>query len=278
MNIVVDSGSTKSSWSFHTFPESMTIHESKGFNPVLHNTFHTDTIRLVKDIVKDDVIESIYYYGAGVSEITQKKVLSALSFLTYTHEICIESDILGAARAVCGNEKGIVGILGTGSNSCFYDGINYRIDIPSLGYILSDEGGGVHLGKELLKAYFYGQMPAFEKELFSQKYPLNKDELIKYLYELNAGSEFIAKFASFLGEVKTPWTQFIIEKVLNEFIDLRILVFPEWAFYPVHFIGSIAHVHKPLLENCLIQKGIKLGKIVQKPIELLTHYHINKIK
>lgn len=275
MKIVIDSGSTKSSWAFIQENATPEVIELSGFNPVRQSLFEKETSDSVSKRIKNVRIDQIFFYGAGVSSYNKNVVTKALSFIEGAGDIQIESDLTGAARALCGAQPGIVGILGTGSNACFYDGMYTRSDIPSLGYILSDEGGGVHLGKELLKAYFYHQMPEYEKEIFERHWAISRDELIKYLYELNAGSKFIAKFARFLGEVKSDWTNSIVAKVFDEFIRLRILVYPEKKDYKVHFTGTVAYMHKNILEACLEKYGLQAGLIIRRPIENLAEFHRN---
>jgi N-acetylglucosamine kinase-like BadF-type ATPase len=275
MNIVIDSGSTKSSWAFIQDNLPNEIIELPGFNPVRQSFFEKETSEKVLKKINGTSIKNIFFYGAGVSQYNKTTVTKALSFIEGVKNVFIESDMTGAARSLCGNKPGIIGILGTGSNACFYDGTNIRSDIPSLGYILSDEGGGVHLGKELLKAYFYHQMPEYEKSIFESHWAITRDELIKYLYELNAGSKFIAKFAQFLGEVKSDWTDSIVSKVFDEFIQLRILVYPEKSGHEIHFVGTVAYMHKDILEACLKNYGLQAGLILRRPIEHLAEFHRN---
>lgn len=276
MNIVIDSGSTKASWGFIRRNQKVTVLELSGFNPSWQTVFDLNTETKVIHELHGVSVENIYYYGAGVSLSNKEKVKKALSFIEGNPNIIVESDIMGAARALCSDKPGVIGILGTGSQTCFYNGLTVRVDIPSLGYILSDEGGGVHLGRELLKSYFYRQMPEQEKIIFDQKWTITREELIKYLYKLNAGSKFIAKFAEFLGEVNTDWTDKLISKVFDEFIQTRVLPYAESMDYAVHFVGSVALIHQKTLENCLSAHGLKIGKILQRPIESLIEFHKNQ--
>lgn len=273
MDIVIDSGSSKSSWAFIYSNEDVKILELSGYNPAIHASIDDNTLDTITHLTHNKIINNVYFYGAGVTEKTKSKVIEKLSFLTPLGKFEIESDMLCAARSVCGVDTGVVGILGTGSNACYYNGHEYYIAVPSLGYILSDEGGGVHLGKELLKAYFYGLMPEYETRIFSQNYPIEKNELIKYIYQMHAGSGFIAKFARFLGDVKTSWTEELISKVFDEFIDTRIMVYEDHLSKQIHFVGSIAFEHQSILKKCLEDKNLRMGKIVKRPIEGCIDYH-----
>jgi len=273
MDIVIDSGSTKGSWAFIYSDSKVKITEITGFNPAIHDSIDVSTIHSITSYTQNNEVENIFFYGAGVSDATKQKVLETFSFLNPKGKFEVESDMLCAARSVCGRDSGIVGILGTGSNACYYNGQDYFIAVPSLGYILSDEGGGVHLGKELLKAYFYGKMPEYESRLFRQNYPIEKNELIKFLYQMHAGSGFIAKFARFLGEVKTSWTEKLITTVFDEFIESRILVYKKHLSEPINFVGSIAFEHQSILKKCLEDKNLHIGKVVKRPIEGCVEYH-----
>ncbi len=278
MNIIIDSGSTKASWCIAHENQPLRMVDIAGFNPSIHDDMSQETKNEIINIIDGGIVQNIFFYGAGVTENSKQKVKDTFSFLNPVGKFEVESDMLCAARSVCGDESGVVGILGTGSNSCYFDGKTCHILVPSLGYILSDEGGGVHLGKELLKSYFYNKMPMEERNYFEENYSINKNELIKYLYEMHAGSGFIAKFARFLGDVKTDWTNSLIERVFNEYIETRILVYKEHLSKPIHFIGSIASEHQIILQKCLESKGLNMGRIEKRPILRCAEYHIRNIK
>lgn len=276
MFLIVESGSTKADW-VEVEPSGETrLHKTLGINPttqdVLLNFQQNETLASALENCN-----KIFFYGAGVSNDSSRDRIKNWLFQANTEaHIYVESDMLGAARACCGHEKGIVGILGTGSNSCVYDGQSITSVIPSLGYILSDEGSGVHIGKEILRAYFYKLMPVQIRTKFDEQYHLHKNELLDNVYRSAEGSKYIASFASFLIGADEDWKIFILNKVFREFVEYRILTMNYPDHYPIHFIGSIAFHHQKYLKNVMLEFGLTTGNIIEQPIHKLIEYHFKK--
>lgn len=273
MVLIVDSGSTKTDWIFIDDQALQRSFQSKGLNPITQNTLdNKDFSRELLQCITN--AKDIYYYGAGVANsVAASKVSSFLSQSGATGKIHTLSDLVGAARGIIGKDQGIIGILGTGSNAGVYQNGKITHHYPSLGYILGDEGGGVNIGKELLRAYFYGLMPKSLSKLFEAKYTINKDDVLDALYNKRLGSDYLASYAAFLADINHSWKDTLLEQVFMQFIQCRIL--PLWQIYqlPVSFTGSIAFAYKDLLIQILNRLKIKVGKIEQKPINGLIAYH-----
>lgn len=276
MNLIIESGSTKSDWVFVQDNGSVLTYTTTGINPITQAKLD---LNLVNTEIQNYISQTkkIWYYGAGVANHNAEiKVEAFLKDLGATAPVRIHSDLLGAARGICGNNPGIICILGTGSNAGVYAGGHIVFQKPSLGYILGDEGGGVAFGKALLTAYFYGTMPQELAILFEEKYALTKDILLSKIYGERQGSSYIASFASFLSDIDHSWKTSLSEKIFIEFIQLRILPLLKQYSYPVSFTGSVAYSYRDILLNLLKDEGIQTGKIVQKPIEGLIEYHIKE--
>jgi glucosamine kinase len=278
MKLIADSGSTKTDWVLCDKDGNAKKNIStQGLNP-----YHKSSEE-IKEILKKELvphlkgikITEVFFYGSGCSSkeknsVVKKGIEQALGSI----EIAIEHDLLGAARSLCQNEEGIVCILGTGSNSCHYNGKEIVENIPSLGYLIGDEGSGSHLGKSLLKAYFYNEIPENLKPSFSKKIKLSKDEFLKKLYFEPNPNVFLASFSEILkSESEDPFVQDLVLSCFMEFIDRHVMKYENYLNLPVHFTGSIAHHYQDELEFALNNMGLIRGKIIQKPIEGLLEYH-----
>jgi len=273
MFLIVESGSTKADWVEVDSSGETRMHKTVGINPTTQDVLlnfeqNEPLLSALKNCNK------IFFYGAGVAnDSTRDRIKNWLLQANTKAHIYVESDMLGAARACCGHEAGVIGILGTGSNACVYDGQMISEVIPSLGYIISDEGSGVHIGKEILRAYFYKLMPALIRSRFEEKYDLSKNEVLDKVYRTDEGSKYIASYASFLAEVDEDWKTSILNKIFREFVEYRILTLNYPDHYPIHFVGSIAFHHQKYLKNVLREFGLTTGTIIEQPIHTLIEYH-----
>ncbi|MFZ1751944.1 MAG: hypothetical protein WAU01_17245 [Saprospiraceae bacterium] len=277
MFIVVESGSTKADWVIVHPSGNHQLIKTEGINPSTQAVFFD----IITNPELQDALcksEALYFYGAGVVESASKqRILVWLSDAGFSGHLETASDMLAAARACCGDQPGIVCILGTGSNSCVYDGRQSVKSIPSLGYILSDEGGGVHFGKEIIKAYFYQTMPPVELEIFKHNFHLTREDVIENVYKNQKGSKYIASFAKFLTFIEGEWKEALIEKIFTEFVEVKILPYEERKRYNIHFAGSMAFHYQNTLFKILDRYHLKAGKIIHQPIHQLIEYHKKKI-
>ncbi len=277
MKLIADSGSTKTDWrlikSDNSFEQTTTI----GLNPyyVLLEQIQAEikNDKLLSDYLSD--VNAIHFYGSGCSSDEKKKVITtALSGIFKKAEVEVQHDLLGAARALCGRKAGIAAILGTGSNSCEYNGKEIVTNIPSLGFVLGDEGSGAHLGKELLRAFAYGELPEELKKKFDFRYKTTVSEILEHTLQKPLANRYMAGFAKFLfHNINHPFVSEIVVRCFTEFFDRHICKYESHKNVPVHFVGSIAYYFGDRLRYVAEEKGVVLGNILEKPIAALTLYH-----
>lgn len=272
MTIIVESGSTKADWIILQSNGDVEKITTTGINPSTQENF-MGLDGALKQSIAD--AKEIYFYGAGVSNnLAKDRIHHWLRSLGAKGTIHVESDMLAACIACCNDQQGIVCILGTGSNSCVFDGKKIIDNIPSLGYILGDEGSGSYIGKEVLRSYFCRQMPEDVKVNFEKHFHISKDDVIQAIYKDQLGSKYIASFASWLDKSNDQYQEKILFKVFNEFIEYRLLPltrqFPNQA---IHFVGSIAYHFQNHLVKSLNNYGLEASEILQKPIEKLIDFH-----
>lgn len=274
MFIIVESGSTKADWVVVQGKDDTKFFKTQGINPATQ----TELLDLTKDTALLNEIrkaDHIYFYGAGViDKVSTLRIGDWLKVAGYDGKISVAQDMIAAARACCGDDPGIVCILGTGSNSCVYDGKKIIRSIPTLGYIFSDEGGGAYIGKEILKSYFYGIMPPREREIFNENFAVTKELLVEKVYKTSEGNKYVASFARFLVLIDGPWKENLLKKVFMDFITLRIMLYTEHKTYKIKFVGSIAYYHQKYLIKAMDEFGLKTDEIIQQPIFRLIDYHL----
>lgn len=278
MLLIGDSGSSKTDWRLIDQAERITQKEGIGLNPyfVGAEQIHAELSHLFGEDERK-AVSNVIVYVSGAERQERKAIVDAgLSAVFPQAKIAIEHDLLGAARAVCGNKAGLAGILGTGSNCCFYDGEIKLKHFPSGGFILGDEGGGVNMGKKLLKAFIENRMPDDLLPFFIKRYPENSDYFLQQLYQEPRPNRFLAKFARFAFHHKNhPFVQEIILDNFRAYFDKQVLRFPEAKEYPLGIVGSIAFYFQEELCAVAEEKGVLIGKILEKPIAGLTLYHLS---
>lgn len=277
--LIADSGSTKTDWLFISSDGTKSELHTDGINPArdsranIYNVLYHD---LLTQLPQTEAIQAVYFYGAGCIEpfsLTVKSVLDELFPGCHTE---VESDLLGAARALCGHEPGIACILGTGSNSCFYDGKDVVKHTPPLGYILGDEGSGSYLGKTLLNGLFKGMLPETLKEDFCGKYNLSMPDIIERVYRQPAANAFLASLVPFIVEHRSNSA---IHSMLVEsfrlFIERNIAIYGQKEM-PIHCVGGIAYQFAAELEEAIVAEGMQMGWILKRPIEAIVQYHLHE--
>ncbi len=280
MIFIVDSGATKATWQLLDGERLVRTIKTSGFNPYYLNSKEMADLLKVElldsfDFEVNSHVKAIYFYGAGCSgEAINKVVEEALFTYFKKSKLFIHHDMLGAARALCQRSQGITCILGTGSNSCLYDGQHIVDQIPSLGFYLSDEGSGADLGRHLVKHYFLRKLPKDLHQLFDQTYHLSKDELLQKVYKEPFPSRYMANYTKFIStHITHPYLQEMVRGAFDEFIVHRVLPYQGSPNIPIHFIGSIAYYFSDLLKQSLTNRGCKIGQIVQDPMPGLIQYH-----
>jgi len=221
-------------------------------------------------------VSRIFFYGTGVSNASKADIVrAALSSFFGTDKLFIGSDLLGAARSLCQNEPGIACIIGTGSNSCYYNGNEIVANVSPLGYILGDEGGGAVIGRKLVAGVLKKQLPGIVIENFFRAYPFTPAEILDNVYNMPFPNRFLGQFTRFISDnIHVPELQTMITSSFDEFIVRNVLSYPEARRYPVHFTGSIAYHFRPFLEELLLKHRLQPGLFTLTPMENLVKYHI----
>lgn len=272
--LLVDAGSTKTDWI--VLDKGTVTHRvaTRGFNPNYSDPKMLP--ELLKELPADlPVIEEVHYYGSGCgSEANQNTVRRCLKARFKKAEITVTHDLMAVCHAALGHEKGIACILGTGANSCLYDGNDITERAVSLGYLLGDEGSGCYIGRKLVRAYFYDLMPLELKLSFHLAYHLEINEFIHRVYHEPEASKYLAEFTKFAGEhLAHPYIQNLIKESFADFIQAFVLRYKDCRSLPVSFVGSVAFAFQDLLRESLESEGLTLGKVMQSPAEGLIQMY-----
>lgn len=279
MILIADSGSTKCDWLLiETNGEVVDTFSTMGFNPYFHNSqFVREQLNLNADLKAiAQQVNHLFFYGAGASTPALcKQMEDGLSQFFPFAKVLIDHDLVGAAYAVYDGSPCIAAILGTGSNSCFFDGKEISEMVPALAYILGDEGSGSWFGKQLLRNYFYNNLPDEIRADFETTYGLTKDQLVENVYNREHANVWLASFMPFIAKHKHhPTIQSWISDGLREFVKIHVKCFPQYASIPVHFVGSISYIFETLLREVCAEEGVICGRILKQPIHSLADYHL----
>lgn len=274
--LIADSGATKTEWSLKN-EEGTTVISTEGLNPYYHTTGSIQSVVMnsLKPKVSSEEVNHIYFYGAGCDSEEKKQIVKdALSTRFKKADIYVYHDLLGAARACFFDEAGIACILGTGSNSCLYDGEKIVKHIPSLAFILGDEGSAGYFGKKLINSYFRYEIPDELIDDLEEKYDMSLDYITKGLYDNPQKSRFIASYGAFLGEHSDhPFIRNMLHEGFENFITRIVMKYPDAQNYEVRFIGSVASAHREMIKEILKENGMRAGLFVRKPMDRLVEYH-----
>ncbi len=280
MILIADSGSTKTHWTLLESDNKVSSYTTIGLNPHLtdRETFFS-TLKNNFQIIKERVTQ-IYFYGSGcVSEIQANFVKDILKiFFNYATNIQVQSDILGAAKATLGDDEGYVAILGTGSVCAHYNGAEICKVSPSLGYLIGDDGSGAALGKELLKAYFYGLLPQELTESFSTEYDLRRETILENLYHKERPNVYLASFAPFLKDhIHDESIATIVFDSFNAFFKHSMNKIIEEKKLRITFVGSIAFYFNDILQEVAKSNKLLIHDIQKDPIISLSAYHQKRL-
>ena len=276
ITLIADSGSTKTEWCLLVGKKRKTIY-TQGISPYFLNTDQIQQLleNELKKKMKDIEPDTVYYYGTGCSSIENaKSVKQALKKTFGKATIFVDTDLMGAAKALCGNEKGIACILGTGSNSCYYNGKKIMKNSPGLGFILGDEGSGAYMGKKVVQYYLYNTFDPDLMDRFNAKYATNKMEILDAVYKNPLPNRYLAAFVPFLIENRGHFMiENIIEDAFNDFFFNHIYKYRESWTLPIHFIGSVAFGFKDVLKEMCNSYELQLGRVLKNPMDGLAKFH-----
>ncbi|MDB2572015.1 N-acetylglucosamine kinase [Polaribacter sp.] len=280
MILIADGGSTKADWiALDNDKNEVFRVRTLGLNPavVTQNELRNRIVNMFQLMdVKEEVTE-IHFYGAGCGTPKPSAILKSVLETVFIHaKVNIEEDMLAAVYAASGNKPAIVCILGTGSNSCYFDGTSVHMKTVSLGYSVMDEASGNYFGKLLLREYFYGKMPKRIANKFEEEYNLDADVIKYHLYKQPNPNRYLASFAKFMFEFKEDkYIKKIIKRGFNEFFKYRILPFGKTTDTLIYFIGSIAFYFSEILEKVAKKNHLSIAGILQRPIDNLLDFHKN---
>jgi len=275
--LIADSGSTKTDWVLKG-PAGECSFQSAGINP-FYQTAEEIIPVLEKEVVPNLLwqVDKIYFFGAGCAdEQSSKPVFDALAkCIPAAKKIDIASDMLGAARGLCGREPGLACILGTGANNAFYDGKNIIRSIGSLGFWLGDEGSGSYLGKTLVVHFLQNELPEALHEKFGAEFPeVNRLSVLDNAYKKPYPNRYFASFSKFISENRAfPFVENMLKSAFLLFVQKYISKHPEAKYIPIHFTGSIAYYYQDILKEVLLSKNLKPGRILKSPLEGLLLYY-----
>ncbi len=278
MILIADSGSTKTDWCLVDKGALVKQVFTKGTNPFFQteDEISNEVEQNLLPCIEAAKVEAVWFYGAGCAfpeknEIVRKAIARHLDV-----PIEVGSDMLGAARGLCGRQPGIACIMGTGSNSCFYDGKEIVSNVSPLGFILGDEGSGAVLGKLLVGDILKNQMPAALKEEFLATYELTPAIILERVYKKPFPNRFLASVSPFLvAHLDVPEVHSLVLNAFKAFFNRNVKQY-DYQHNPVHLIGSVAWYYRTVLEEAAAETGIQLGTIMQSPMEGLISYHSEK--
>lgn len=276
MILIADSGSTKTDWRIAESGKTIKQIMTAGINPYLQTQ---DEIAeelhaaLFPEINEQD-IRAVYFYGAGCAFPEKRQMLAEIIERNIRKPVEVYSDLMGAARSLCGHRPGIACILGTGSNSCLYDGVEIVEHTPALGFILGDEGSGAALGKRLVNECLKNQLPEHVRQKFLEEYELNTEIILERVYRQPFPNRFLANLSRFLLHNLTEEAiHHLVLDCFKEFLIKNIRSYTNANQFPIHFTGSIAYFFQSVLREATTTVNLHPGMITQSPMEGLIQYH-----
>lgn len=287
ITLIVDSGSTKTSWCFAFLLDTSSADGARtvtteGLNPAVMSAEEVEE-KIAKALnhclqslsISAADVENVFFYGAGCISGRAGVVSESIQSILVDARIYVADDLLGAARALCGHKAGIACILGTGSNSCLYDGENIVAHTPALGYVLGDEGSGAVLGRKFLNAVLKQTLPENIRKRFLQESGLDLAEVINRVYRSPAPNRFLASMSKYIhGYLDEKEVRDIVIDNFEDFIRNNILAYGD-KFRTINVVGSIAYHYKEQLTEAASRNGFQIGKIIKNPIEGLIEYHMS---
>ena len=278
MLLIADSGSTKTSWVLTDGKKSRSGYNTIGYNPLFMNTeeiYQSLSESLIPKL-NNAAVKKIFFYGADCSTPSNITIVQkALSRCFSKATIYIEHDMLAAARALLGNSPGFAAIIGTGSNTCIYDGNKIEQNISPLGYLLGDEGSGSYIGKRILRDLMRGYMPYQLEKKFNHTYHLSPAEIFDFMYNQPSPNRFLASFCKFADTNKShPYIKKVVMESFSDLFENLVNHYPGYENYSFNCVGSVGSIFKDLLKEVVLSRKMKMGKVIASPIEDLVRYHM----
>lgn len=276
MILIADSGSTKTHWCLVN-GTNKAFYYTSGINPYFKNSLEIkDSIEkeLLNNFKPED-IRSIFFYGSGCGTNQNCLLVKETLEKLFTHAKAeVFSDLLGAARGACGKQEGIAAIIGTGSNSCYFDGNEIIENMPSLGYILGDEGSGAYIGKKLIQDFLYKEFPIELEKSFNEDFSLDRNLILEAVYKKEYPNRFLASFTKFLSKhIDHSYVNRVLEEAFDAFLTKHICKYRRHKEVSMSCVGSIAFHFNTQLSHSAAKKGINIKRILESPMEGLIEYH-----
>lgn len=276
MTLIADSGSTKTAWELTSLSADFReiSYQTSGLNPYLLSVEQLQEEVSKQLPLRANDVSEVFFYGAGCADASRcQQVRTALQPLFLGAKIYVESDLLGAARAVCRRERGIICILGTGANSALFDGEQFVDQILPLGYQLGDEGGGADLGRRLLQAYFYRELPPHLQDEMRTLLPNGRTDVLDAMKGKRPNT-WLANWTHFIHlHIKEPTMNRLVSAAFEAFLTRQISKYADCEVLPIHFVGSVATTFEPLLTEVLAKKNLQKGSVTNTIIKQLSAYH-----
>jgi glucosamine kinase len=277
--LLADSGATKCEWCLIKNGKRTTIF-TQGISPyflTIQQICQLLAVELIPSLKKTQVTE-VHYYGTGLANPNNVKMLEKALRQTFAGaKVTADHDMMAAARALCGREKGVACILGTGSNVCYFDGKKIQKNSPGLGYVLGDEGSGAYLGKKVIQYYLYNTYDEELRYKFDQAFGTDRTEILENVYKKPLANRYLASFAGFLAQNRGHYMiENILEDGLNDFFFQHLCKYNESWKYPIHFVGGVSYGFRDVVEELCRSYEFQLGRILKNPMEGLIDYHTNR--
>jgi N-acetylglucosamine kinase-like BadF-type ATPase len=277
MILIADAGATKIQWMVVEDQQQSGPYETSGFNPYFMEAEILEEI-LDKELIpflKAEPIKEVFYYGAGCSTTQKCAIVDEALKEEFPVANCdVQHDLLGAARALFNKEAGIACILGTGSNSCLYNGEKIVENVTSLGYLFGDEGSGGYLGKLLLTEYLRGRLPGRISSAFDKKYGYTLENILDAVYNKPHPNQFLSSFSRFVGEhIRSSFIAKLAEQNFIDFFEEQIVSYTNYQKVPIGVIGSVGHAFQGIFKKVSRKYGVKVVEITRSPIKGLVRYH-----
>jgi len=277
MKLIAESGGTKTQWCGISESLETGIISTIGLNPnfVREETFREILRSEVLTAIDADLLSEVWFYGAGCAGMAmEKKVRDAIGSVLPLARVFVFSDLTGAARSLLGKESGYLCMLGTGSNSGYYDGSEIVVNIPPLGFILGDEGSGASLGKKILADFVRGIMPHDLAEEFKTMYGAEKDEIVSHVYRGHFPSRYIGGFVKFINEhLDYKYCSDLVRSSFNEFVNRNLKLYNTGDKTEIAVTGSVAWYFRGILEEVFRENGFVISAISKDPVKGLINYH-----
>lgn len=282
MILIADGGSTKTNWCLINEHGRKILFNTEGYNPYFSKEeYIVESLNAtLPDHLEKDKLTEVYYYGAGCSTEENVNIVKRAMQRVYPNaKVFVGHDLLAACRALLADDQGFVAILGTGTNTCIYDGKDISLNIDSLGYFLGDEGSGCFIGKRIISDYMKGFMPKKLHEIFYETYGLTNEDILDHIYNKPLPNRFCAGFSKFIYDNNKgfeEYTSSTVDYAFTAFFENLVTHYPNYKSYKLNCIGSVGYSFRDILSVVSNRYEMGIGKIVRSPIDELVAYHLSK--